>query len=75
MNKMHENNETDPESNAEVYLSHWEKKCIDEWDKEALLDDRIQAETERSAQRLWTSFQNSASSISHLYKGNLYGKL
>jgi len=62
-----EHNETDSESHGDDWLTAWEKKCVDEWEKECALDDRLQAENERIAQKMWQSFQNSATAVSRLF--------
>lgn len=60
------------DSDSERWLSGWEKKSIDEWEVERNLEDRLREEKEQStAQDLWQSFQNAASSIARLYKGRL----
>ena len=53
------------------WLTNWEEQNIDEWENETLskVEDRIALENEMSSKKLWQSFQNSASSISQLYKG------
>jgi len=67
---MTEVNDSDSEVADDPYLSDWEISCLEDWDKTFVLDERrIQAETEKSSHRLWASFQNSASSVSQLYKG------
>ena len=56
------------------WLTNWEEKSIDEWENDTLskMEDRIALENEMSSQKLWQSFQNSASSISQLYKGKYF---
>lgn len=61
-------NDSENDSCPEVYLTHWEKKCIEEWERETH-EDRVQTESEKTSQRLWPHFQNSASTISQLYRG------
>jgi len=56
------------DQDGEGWLTPWEKKCFDEWDKESMLEERTQAECERCEQKIWQSFQNTAAAISHLYK-------
>lgn len=69
---MTEVNDSDSEVADDPYLSDWEISCLEDWDKTFVLDERrIQAETEKSSHRLWASFQNSASSVSQLYKDGL----
>ena len=66
---MSEHNDTEPECVGESYLTPWEKKCLEDWEKEAMLEERLQAENERSSQKMWQSFQNSATAVSRLFKG------
>lgn len=65
---MSEHNDAEPDCPGEGYLSPWEKKCVEEWEKESILEDRLQAENERSSQKMWQSFQNSATAVSRLFK-------
>ena len=52
------------------WLTQFENDCIEnENDIRAVEEERITFENERASQKLWLSFQNSASSISKLYKG------
>lgn len=62
--------EKDPDRIGDTWMTDWENQRIQDWQKEPNMDDRIQTESERSAQRLWLSFQNSATSIAQLYRGN-----
>ena len=56
---------------SEKWVTEWEDQCIQEWQNErGDLEERMQNETELSEQKLWLSFQNSAASITQLYKGN-----
>ena len=66
---MAEHNDTDSE--CVNGLSSWENGCIQEYEleKESMFDERLQAENERTSQKMWTSFQNSATAVSHLFKG------
>lgn len=66
---MADNVEKDKDCLGDNWLSNWELQCLEEWENETNIEERLQSENERSAQKLWTSFQNSASSISRLYKG------
>lgn len=49
---------------------NWEDQVLEEYlsDREAL-DQQSKLEQDASAQSLWLSFQNSASSVANLYKG------
>ena len=66
---MADNFKKDDDHMSDRWLSNWEQKTVDGWDSDSSLEERIQNENDRCKQKLWTSFQTSASSISHLYKG------
>lgn len=66
---MADHNDADSDCTGEGYLTSWEKKCLDEWEKESIMEDRLQAENERASQKMWQSFQNSATAVSRLFKG------
>lgn len=58
----------------EGWLSDWEKQTIGNyWEHEPNMDDRLQNETERCSQKLYHSFQNSATSIAKLYRDQSQG--
>ena len=66
---MSEHNETDSDCPGDGWLSSWEKKCLDEWEKESVFEERLQVENEKTSQKIWQSFQNSATAVSRLFKG------
>jgi len=66
---MAEHNETDSDCPGDGWLSSWEKKCLDEWEKESVFEDRLQIDNEKTSQKIWQSFQNSATAVSRLFKG------
>ena len=66
---MADGREKDEDILGDNWLSHWENQCLDDWEDDSNMDDLIQNETEQSSQKLWLSFQNSATAVSHLYKG------
>ena len=72
---MEDNLDRDQELIGDNWLTDWENERIQEWQDEPNMDDRIQTESERCAQKLWLSFQNSATSIAQLYRGNIRLKL
>ncbi len=53
---------------GENWLTDWENQVMDEW-QDSDVEERAQHESELTAQKLWLSFQNSASSITQLYRG------
>ena len=66
---MDENLDKDQDRIDANWLTNWEDQCIQDWENETNMDDKIQNESERSAQKLWLSFQNSATAIAQLYRG------
>jgi hypothetical protein len=68
-----EHNETDSECHSDEWLTLWEKKCLDEWEKECALEERLQAENERTSQKMWQSFQNAATAVSRLFTDGSQG--
>lgn len=67
---MADNIDKDKDLLGDSWLSSWEAQCLDEWENESNMDERLHNRTENEGllQKLWTSFQNSASSISQLYR-------
>ena len=56
----------------EHWFTSWERECLR--DAERHVDDeedRIAADREQTAQRLWLAFQNSATAVAQLYKGTV----
>lgn len=70
---MSEHNETDSDCPGDGWLSSWEKKCLDEWEKESVFEERLQVENEKTSQKIWQSFQNSATAVSRLFKDGSQG--
>ena len=74
---MSEDNDRDEGNvNRESWLTSWEEQCIKNWEEETNLDDRFQNHNDTEnhdilSQKLWLSFQNSATAIAQLYKGLL----
>ena len=58
---------------GENWLTDWEHQVVDAWQDGSDVEERVQHENEVSSQKLWLSFQNSASSITQLYRGNNHG--
>lgn len=50
------------------WLTDWEKEGADEWERNVEVEDTLRQESEASAQKLWSSFQTAATTISHLFK-------
>ncbi|XP_072098234.1 HUWE1-associated protein modifying stress responses 1-like isoform X1 [Mobula birostris] len=52
----------------ESWLSRWERQCLEEDERQGIESGAGGTETDAQRQRLWLSFQNSASAIAQLYK-------
>jgi len=68
MNNSMENSE-DPF--ADFWISNWERQCEIELENEPDLEGQVHSERDLSTQKLWHLFQNSATSVAQLFKGNL----
>ncbi|XP_072098235.1 HUWE1-associated protein modifying stress responses-like isoform X2 [Mobula birostris] len=55
----------------ESWLSRWERQCLEEDERQGIESGAGGTETDAQRQRLWLSFQNSASAIAQLYKDGL----
>lgn len=67
--KLDKTNDDNDESAG--WLTDWEKEGADEWERNVEVEDALRQESEASAQKLWSSFQTAATTISHLFKGDL----
>ena len=68
MNNSMENGE-DPF--ADFWISNWERQCEIELENEPDLEGQVLSERDLSTQKLWHLFQNSATSVAQLFKGNI----
>lgn len=69
---MDENVNKDQDLIEANWLTNWEDQCVREFESDTNMDERIQTETEQYAQKLWLSFQNSATAIAQLYRGKIW---
>ena len=68
---MDDSLDREPDRLGESWLRDWEDQCVEEWEAEQNTEDRRNDVNERLSQKLWLSFQNSATAISQLYRGNI----
>lgn len=74
--QMDDSLEREPDLLGEGWLRDWEDQAVEEWETaqaEQNMEDRRNDMNERLSQKLWLSFQNSATAISQLYRGKLPG--
>lgn len=53
---------------GDKWLRDWEDQCVEEWEAEQNTEERRNDMREQFSQKLWLSFQNSATAISQLYR-------
>lgn len=65
------------EHGPEHWFSKWERQCLAEAEQEEALAPELQdeaaAQPEHKQQKLWHLFQNSATAVAQLYKGERCG--
>ena len=57
------------------YLSPLEEQYIREAEADGDLDQQLLREKDLAAQRLWLAFQDSATAVSHLFRGRAFASL
>lgn len=66
------------EHGPEHWFSKWERQCLAEAEQEEALAPELQdeaaAQPEHKQQKLWHLFQNSATAVAQLYKGEHRGR-
>lgn len=66
------------EHGPEHWFSKWERQCLAEAEQEEALAPELQdeeaAQPEHKQQKLWHLFQNSATAVAQLYKGERRGR-
>ncbi|XP_067006074.2 HUWE1-associated protein modifying stress responses [Anabrus simplex] len=71
MNTMNEDREDDPL--MDLWITNWERQCVDVVESEPDYEGQLQSERDLINQKVWFSFQNTATSIAQLYKDRLQG--
>lgn len=51
------------------WLSSWEKHCIDSIEEQPNYEQLLITDTDTSHRKIWIAFQDSATSIAQLYRG------
>jgi len=59
------------EGREQSFLTPLEEQILQGADCEEDLDDQLLREREAATHRLWTGFQDSATAVAHLFRGNL----
>lgn len=69
---MNQEEVQDEDQQPENWLGNFEAECHDELDSEPNMEERLHSERDLAIQHLWLTFQNSATAIAQLYKGNSF---
>lgn len=70
MNNGMDNGGEDPF--ADIWITNWERQCEIDLENEPDLEVEVQHDRDLSTQKLWYLFQNSATSVAQLFKGNSF---
>lgn len=54
---------------ADIWISNWERQCEIELENEPDLEGQVLSERDLATQKLWYLFQNSATAVAQLFKG------
>lgn len=67
-------NEESDEGNhsPDHWMNSFEVECLEELDSEPNMEDCLRNQREYAQQKLWSQFQNSATSVAQLYKGKIF---
>lgn len=59
------------DGDSETWLNGWEQQCADEIEEQPDYEQSLITESDNSHRKIWTAFQDSATAIAQLYRGNL----
>lgn len=59
------------DGDSESWLNGWEQQCADEIEEQPDYEQSLITESDNSHRKIWTAFQDSATAIAQLYRGNL----
>lgn len=62
------NGEEDPF--ADIWITNWERQCEIDFENEPDLGVEVQHDRDLATQKLWYLFQNSATCVAQLFKGD-----
>lgn len=60
--------------NNESWLTGWEQQCADSIEGQPDYEQSMDAESDNSHRKIWTVFQDSATSIAQLYRGEKFSR-
>lgn len=59
------------ESNEDTWLSSWEQECANAIDEQPNHEQSLISENNNAQTKIWSSFQDSATAVAQLYRGEL----
>lgn len=66
---MNEDRDRDDDSIVDFWIANWEEQCVEHLESEPDYEGQLQSERDLAHQKVWFSFQNTATAIAQLYKG------
>ncbi|KAK7870806.1 hypothetical protein R5R35_005469 [Gryllus longicercus] len=70
---MNEDRDREDDPFRELWISNWEQQCVEQLESEPDYERQLQSERDLTNQKVWISFQNSATAVAQLYKDRLQG--
>jgi len=67
---MNEDRDRDDDSIVDFWIANWEQQCVEHLESEPDYEGQLQSERDLAHQKVWFSFQNTATAIAQLYKGD-----
>ncbi|XP_049800873.1 telomere attrition and p53 response 1 protein [Schistocerca nitens] len=70
---MNEDRDREDDPLLDMFITNWEEQCIQHVESEPDYEGQLQREREQTHQKLWVTFQNSATAIAQLYRERQQG--
>lgn len=70
---MNEDRDREDDPFRDLWISNWEQQCVEQLESEPDYERQLQSERDLTNQKVWISFQNSATAVAQLYKDRLQG--
>jgi hypothetical protein len=66
---MNEDRDKEDDPIVDFWIANWEQQCVEHLESEPDYEGQLQSERDLAHQKVWVSFQNTATAIAQLYKG------
>lgn len=70
---MNEDRDKEDDPIVDFWITNWEQQCVEHLESEPDYEGQLQSERDLANQKVWVSFQNTATAIAQLYKDRLQG--